>query len=278
MSLGNGGLLPSGSTDLYGIIGHPVTQVQAPGLFNRFFAETGVDAVFVAFDLHPDGVGSYFETMRATANYRGGFVTVPHKGAASAYMDELTTRAHALGSVNAVKKDHGQLIGDMTDGPAFLEATRGRGLDIRGRRVAMIGGGHAATAIAHACAEQGAAELAMSVRRVERHAELRRIIESVAEPPRLSFDLESLEGFDLVINGTSVGMGDDPNLPFPVDTMSESSLVAEVVTLPQVTPWLRAALDRGCRVQYGRDMTRAQTQLVGPWWGLDLPPVDWDDT
>ena len=89
--------MPSGSTDLYGIIGHPVTQVQAPGLFNRFFAETGVDAVFVAFDLTPDGVGSYFETVRATANYRGGFVTVPHKGAASACMDELTSRGHALG-------------------------------------------------------------------------------------------------------------------------------------------------------------------------------------
>ena len=276
MSLGNGGLIPTGTSDLYSIIGHPVTQVQAPGLFNQFFAETGVDAVFVALDLEPDGVRSFFEAMRAAANYRGGFVTVPHKGAASGCMDELTTRARALGSVNAVKNDHGRLIGDMTDGPAFLEATRGRGLDVRGRRVAMIGGGHAATAIAHACAEQGAAELVMSVRRTERHAELRRIVESVSEPPQLSFDLETLDGFDLVINGTTVGMADDPNVPFPVDTMSPSSLIAEVVTQPRVTPWLRAALDRGCRVQYGRDMTRAQTQLVGPWWGLDLPLVDWD--
>jgi shikimate dehydrogenase len=277
MSLGNSGLIPTGNTDLYCIIGHPITQVQAPGLFNQFFAEAGVDAAFVALDLDPDGVASFFETVRATANYRGGFVTVPHKGAAAACMDELTTRAHALGSVNAVKNDRGRLIGDMTDGPAFLEATRGRGLDVRGRRVAMIGGGHAATAIAHACAEQGAAELVLSVRRTDRHAELRRIVESVPEPPRLSFDLESLDGFDLVINGTSVGMGDDPNVPFPVDTMSPSSLIAEVVTRPRVTPWLKAALDRGCRVQYGRDMTRAQTQLVGPWWGLDVPVVDWDD-
>ena len=140
MSLGNGGLIPTGTSDLYSIIGHPVTQVQAPGLFNQFFAETGADAVFVALDLDPDGVRSFFEAMRAAANYRGGFVTVPHKGAASGCMDELTTRAHALGSVNAVKNDHGRLIGDMTDGPAFLEATRGRGLDVRGRRVAMIGG------------------------------------------------------------------------------------------------------------------------------------------
>ena len=144
MSLGNAGLIPSGNTDLFAIIGHPVTQVQAPGLFNHFFADSGVDAVFVALDLDPNGVASFFETMRGAANYRGGFVTVPHKGTAASCMDELTTRASALGSVNAVKSDNGRLIGDMTDGPAFLEATRGRGLDIRGRRVAMIGGGHVA--------------------------------------------------------------------------------------------------------------------------------------
>ena len=66
MSLGNSGLIPTGNTDLYCIIGHPITQVQAPGLFNQFFAETGVDAVFVALDLDPDGIASFFEGMRAT--------------------------------------------------------------------------------------------------------------------------------------------------------------------------------------------------------------------
>jgi shikimate dehydrogenase len=162
----------------------------------------------------------------------------------------------------------------MTDGLAFLYATEKRGLDPEGARVAMIGGGAAASAIAHACAEQGVAELVLSVRRQERHAELKRIVESVDSPPRLSFDLRSLDGYDLVINATSVGMEGDPTVPFPTHSLDQHSLVAEVVTLPRVTPWLAAALAKGCRVQYGVDMAMAQTQLVSPWWGLPVPKVE----
>lgn len=270
------GLIPTGSTELFTIVGHPVRQVKAPGLFNEFFTTSGDDAVFIPFDIDDDGVDSFFELMRVTRNMRGGFVTVPHKQAAAGNMDELTSRAEALGVVNAVKRVDGRLIGDMTDGPAYLFAAVARGFVAEGARVGLIGGGGAATAIIHACAEAGVAELVLSVRNTARHDDLRRIVDSVPEPPALSFDLDDLTGFDMVVNGTSVGMTGDGNVPHPVGTLDPTSLVGEVVTEPRVTPWLAAALDRGCRVQYGVDMTKAQRALVGPWWGLDVPPVDWD--
>jgi len=116
----------------------------------------------------------------------------------------------------------------------------------------------------------------MSVRNQQRHETLRAIVESVPAPPALSFDLETLDGFDVVINGTSVGMGGDPNVPFPTDTLSPDSLVGEVVTAPRVTPWLAAALARGCKVQYGLDMVKAQTQIVSPWWDITPPHVDFE--
>jgi shikimate dehydrogenase len=259
---------------VFTIVGRPVVQVMAPQIFNQLFADTGQDAVFVAFDLAPDAVGAFFDAMRQTDNFHGGFVTVPHKREAARHMDELTSRASALGVVNAVKRVDGRLVGDMTDGSAFLVASRARGLDPAGSRVALIGGGGAATAIAHACAEQGVAELVLSIRNRARHDDVRRVVESVANPPRLSFELDSLEGFDLVVNATSVGMNGDPNVPHPVDSLDPNSLVGDVVTLPRVTPWIAAALEKGCRVQYGADMSNAQLHLVGPWWGLDVPPVD----
>lgn len=267
------GLLPSGTTDVFTIIGHPVIQVKSPGLYNRHFATIPADAVFVAYDILSDAVGSFFDSIRGITNLRGGFVTVPHKQIAAEHMDDLTDRARTLGAVNAFRNDEGRLLGDMTDGAAFLYATKMRGLDPKGARVAMIGGGAAATAIAHACAVEGVSELVLRVRSEARHPHIRRVVESVGRPPRLTFDLESLTGFDLVINGTSVGMPDNAGLPFPTETLESSSLVAEVVTLPRLTPWLRAAVERGCRVQYGADMAIAQTQIVSPWWGLPLPEV-----
>lgn len=269
------GWLPSGRSDVFAIIGHPVTQVQSPSLYNSHFADISFDAVFIALDVEPKLVPEYFRLMRGTKNLRGGFVTVPHKRSAADCMDELTPRAEALHAVSVVKNDNGRLIGDMTDGPAFLDATRGRGLEPSGKRVALIGGGSAASAIAHACAEQKVAELVMSVRRRERHEALRAIVESVPNAPSLSFDLDTLDGFDLVINGTSVGMAGDDNVPFPVETMSAHSMVGEVVTDPRVTPWLAAALAKGCKVQYGLDMAKAQTQLVSTWWDIPPPAIEY---
>ena len=249
-------------------------QVVAPRIFNRLFAEYGHDAVLVAFDLRPGAVGAFFDAMRQTDNFRGSFVTVPHKQEAASHMDELTSRSSALGVVNVVKRVDGRLVGDITDGSAFLVASRAHGLDPVDARVAMIGGGGTASAIAHVCAEQRVAELVLNVRNRARHDDMRRIVESVPNPPRLSFQLDSLDGFDLVINATTVGMNGDPNVPHPINTLDPDSLVADVVTLPRVTPWIAAALERGCRVQYGADMATAQLHLVGPWWGLEIPPDD----
>ncbi len=78
---------------LFTIIGSPVVQVVAPSIFNRLFAEYGHDAVLVAFDLRPGGVGAFFDAMRHTENFRGSFVTVPHKQEAARHMDELMSRA-----------------------------------------------------------------------------------------------------------------------------------------------------------------------------------------
>ena len=170
-----------------------------------------------------------------------------------------------------VRVENGRLVGDMVDGLGFLVAAKANGLTVPGRRAAIIGGGMTGAAIALALAEAGAAEIVIREIRTARLGFLERLLKTTCPNIKVSFELSGLEGFDIAVNATPVGMNDDPNLPFPTDTLSSQTLVADVVTNPKVTPWLAAGLAKGCKVQYGVEMADGQFGLMGRHMGLDIP-------
>ncbi|NIR12762.1 MAG: shikimate dehydrogenase [Desulfobacterales bacterium] len=265
------GVIPTGTTTFYTMIGTPIIQVKSPLLYNRYFAEHGMDAVMVAMDVPTDQVKGHFQHMRSISNFGGSIATIPHKQATVECMDEISKRAQDLLSVNVVRVEKGRLIGDMVDGLGFMVAVKTHGLSMDGKRAAVIGGGGAGAAIAQAIAESGATEIVIKEVRRERHGFLERLLIKTNPEMKIAFELTNLEGFDLVVNATPVGMNDDPNVPFSTDTLSSSTLVADVVTNPEVTPWLAAALKKGCEVQYGAEMVIGQFGLMGRHMGLEIP-------
>ena len=269
------GVIPTGTTTFYTMIGTPIIQVKSPLLYNRYFAQHGIDAVMVAMDVPTDQVKDHFEHMRSISNFGGCIATIPHKQAAVECMDQISKRAQDLLSVNVIRVENGRLIGDMVDGLGFMVAVKTHGLSMGGKRASIIGGGGAGAAIAQAIAESGADEIVIKEVRTERHGFLERMLKKTNPEMKISFELTSLESFDLVVNATPVGMNDDPNVPFPTDTLSSSTLVADVVTNPKVTPWLAAALKKGCEVQYGVEMAYGQFGLMGRHMGLEIPDPEY---
>lgn len=265
------GVIPGGTTRFFTMIGTPVVQVKSPPSYNRYFAAHGIDAVMVALDVPTGQVGAHFAFLRSVANYGGSIVTVPHKEAAMDCMDELSPRAQGLGAVNVVRAEAGRLVGDMVDGLGFLLAAKARGLAVPGARVVLLGGGGAGAAVALALAEAGVSELVIGEPRAERRQLLERVLKAANPSLRLSFEVTTLAGFDLAVNATPVGMNDDPNVPFPTDSLSPPTLVADVVTHPRLTPWLAAAVARGCPVQYGAEMAHGQFGWMGRHLGFDIP-------
>lgn len=265
------GVIPTGTTIFYTMIGTPIIQVKSPLFYNRYFAKYEIDAVMVAMDVPTDQVKDHFRHMRSISNFGGCIATIPHKQAVVDCMDEISKRAEELSAVNVVRVENGRLIGDMVDGLGFMVAVQAHGLSIVGKRAAIIGGGGAGAAIAQAIADSGAHEIVLKEIRKERYGFLERLLKNTNPEIKISFELTSLEGFDLVVNATPVGMNDDPGVPFPTDTLSASTLVADVVTSPKVTPWLAAALKKGCEVQYGSEMAYGQFGLMGRHMGLAIP-------
>jgi shikimate dehydrogenase len=262
-------LIPSGRTLVYPMIGHPTIQVKSPTTFNRYFAEKNVDGVMIAIDVPPDEVGHFFSLLRGWLNCPGCVVTIPYKQEAARQSDELSPRARDLGAVNVVRRTgEGRLIGDMVDGIGFLEALRLHGFDVKGKRVVVFGAGGAGSAIAYSAAESEATELVVIDTDTVRQQNLLDLISSQYPSVVLSDRILSLSGFDLAINATPLGMNGDPHVPFPLDTLESRTLVADVVTEPEITPWLGGAKARGCPVQTGYEMTLGQFTIMGRHMGI----------
>lgn len=262
----------SGATRLVAIVGHPVSQVKSPTNFNDYFEKSGQDLVMIAMDVRPQSVPACIESMRGWQNLLGCVVTIPHKQAFGALMDKLSERARILGSVNVVRREaDGRLVGDMVDGLGFLNAARARGFSPEGAHALVVGAGGAGGAIAHALCEAGAAELTILDIDEGRRNGLASLLQKNFPSITLPHEIENLASLDLVVNATPIGMQQTSAMPLPdhlLQSLQPVTLVADVVTSPELTPFLTFAMTKGCQVQSGPEMARAQLELLGLAMGV----------
>ena len=266
----------SGATEVVIIAGHPVVQVKSPANFNRWFQAHGQDMAMVAVDVSPQSVADLVKLARGWHNLRGIVVTVPHKQAFAQMVDSLSPRAQALGAVNVVRRDaDGKLSGDMVDGFGFISAAKAHGFDSAGRRAAVVGAGGVGSAIAYALCESGIGSVALADSDAARLDALSRTLRAHFPKVDVTHGVSNLTQLDVLVNATPVGMNDSGALPLPgavLETLAPHTLVADVVTSPELTPFLALAQARGCRIQKGPEMSLAQLELLGAHIGV-MPTV-----
>jgi shikimate dehydrogenase len=260
-----------GSTRIVAIIGSPVAQVKSPENFNAAFAHSDDDVAMIAMDIAPEAVADFLSLARCWKNLEGFVVTIPHKQSVAAGLDEISERAALLGAANVVRREpDGKLKGDMVDGIGFLAAARQSGFEPRGKRTLVVGAGGAGGAIAHALCEAGAATVRMHDIDAARAGRLAGLLRGRFPATDVNTDIED-GGFDLVVNATPLGMKPGDPLPLGDEFLAQlhgSALVADVVTSPEVTPFLEAARARGLAIQTGTQMARAQMTLLGAGMGV----------
>jgi shikimate dehydrogenase len=253
----------TGTTALYGVIGHPVDHVRSPSIFNAFLAEQGRDGVLVPLHIRPDDLATGLDGLRRLANLVGFLVTLPHKQAILPLLDDLTSTARQVGAVNiVVRTPTGRLIGDQIDGQGFVGALRGSDRVVKGARIFMAGAGGVACGIAFALAESGVSAITLHNRSWARAEDLATRLRSAFPALDVRLGAADPTGHDIVVNATSLGMNPDDEPPLPLDMLASDMMVCDVVSARRETPLIRAALARGCRVQYGEDMVTPQLALM----------------
>jgi shikimate dehydrogenase len=263
---------PNGSTRLLGVVGDPIAQVRAPGVWTGLFQHNGVNALCVPMHVHPPSLETFFDGIRALVNLQGLIVTIPHKPVILKLLDVLAPRAQQAGVVNAVAiRADGQTIGDTFDGVGFVAGLHAAGQDLTGRRALIVGAGGVGSSIAFAVAEAGAREVCVSdVADARAGALTERLQQASIRSDVVSPDPR---GFDLVVNATPMGMRAGDPLPFDTAHLDPSAVVVDVVISHELTPLLVAAQARGCFVQRGAVMTDHMIAAMAEFFGF--PAGDW---
>ncbi|MFM7062206.1 MAG: shikimate dehydrogenase family protein, partial [Actinomycetes bacterium] len=132
------------ATRVAAVIGDPVRHSRSPAIHNAAFAATGLDWVYVAFEVHA-GAGADAVRAMEVLGIEGLSVTMPHKADVAGAVDELSDDAAALGAVNCVVRRDGRTVGHSTDGDGFLWGLQDDlALDPVGLRCVVLGAGGAA--------------------------------------------------------------------------------------------------------------------------------------
>jgi shikimate dehydrogenase len=251
----------NGATRIHVTIGDPIAQVKSPAGVTQGFAARGADAIMIPLQVKPADVEDFFRLAKKLPNLDGIIITVPHKPVAFRHCDLTSERSRVLEVANVMRRGaDNRWSGDMTDGGGFIAALKRNGFDPKGKRALQVGAGGAGSAIALSLTMEGASVTLVDLDTAKRDAliaKLSRHGHKVA--PAGNADPH---GFDLVVNATPAGM--KPGDPLPVDAskLSAGQFVADVITIPAITPLLEAAKAKGCRTQTGVEMFNAQVDFI----------------
>lgn len=266
---------PDAQTRLYFIFGDPIDHVRAPAVWSALFRRNAINALFLPAHASPAGFDAAVAGMQRLANVDGLMFTMPFKVDGMRHCSRLTERAERVGAINLMRPEaDGGWTGDNVDGPGFVDGLRRDGIALEGRRVYMHGCGGVGQNLAWTLATEAIASITLFDIDAARARWLAdRIREHVGTDARAgALDPSAC---DLAINASPVGLHDDDPLPFAVDALAPTTVVADVIMEPLMTRLLLAAQTRGLRTHHGRHMMHCALPLAADFYRL---PMDrsWD--
>jgi 3-dehydroquinate dehydratase/shikimate dehydrogenase len=246
----------SPQTDIYGIVGSPLTHSVSPAMHNAAFRAAAANAAYVPFAA--TGAEDFMTFARAL-RVKGASVTIPFKIDFFERVDEADAVSRRVGAVNTLRFAGGRCLGTNTDVGGFLAPLAGR-IDLTRTRAAILGAGGAARAVAVGLASAGAsvAVYARNSRRSETVARLVGGQAGVMPPPAGSWDL--------LVNATPLGTFPQIHeTPFEQGSF-DGRLVYDLVYNPLRTRLLSEAAAAGCGTIGGLEMLIAQAEEQSALW------------
>lgn len=248
-------------TDIFAVTGFPLKVTSSPLIHNEGYKKHNLNSVFI-----PLASTSIKESLEFAncIGIKGMAVTVPYKEDLLPHLEEIDEDVGEIGACNTICYEEDHWVGHNTDAYGFSRALQEfLGVKkLRRRRVAIIGAGGAAKAIAYAVKHLGGRACIFN-RTVENARKL-------AE--RFGFEYASLTPdtvdildrySDIIIQTTKVGMNStgpscEENNPIYYYTFRGTENLIDIVYDPEITPVMTVAQQAGCKVLNGFSMLKYQ--------------------
>jgi len=262
-----------------GVMGWPVDHSLSPRVHGFWLKHYAIAGEYVRIAVPPKDFAARLKTLQADG-FVGVNVTVPHKEAALAAVDEADPLARRIGAVNTVVvREDGSLYGFNTDGFGFLENLKASfaAFDASGGPAVVLGAGGAARAIVAALLEAGAPEIRLLNRTRERAEQLAHELDGIGTGALVVGDwrtrADHLAGASLLTNTTTLGMKGQHALELDLSALPITALVNDIVYTPLETDLLARARRRGNPTVDGLGMLLHQARPGFEAWFGRLPDV-----
>lgn len=258
--------------DLYAVVGHPISHSKSPRIHSLFAQQTGERLEYTAIQAPLDDFAATVRTFFEHGG-QGLNVTVPFKEQAWSLADRRTPEAEKAGAANTLFIDgEGLLTADNTDGKGLVtDLTRNHQVDLRGKRILLLGAGGAVRGVLGPLMAAGPAAITVANRTVAKARTLVDLFrDDAGDMALIACGFEApREVVDVIINGTSASLhGDLP--PLSPNVIGADTVVYDMMYSLTTTTFNQWALDQGAtRVYDGLGMLVEQAaESFRVWRGI----------
>jgi|APCry1669189534_1035231.scaffolds.fasta_scaffold17240_2 shikimate dehydrogenase len=260
---------------LAGVIGWPIMHSRSPLMHNHWLEENHLNGRYVPLAVEPAKLERAIRGLNPLGFF-GVNVTIPHKQNVMQYLDEIDPTALAMGAVSCIHaREDGSLFGKNNDAQGFIRNIKAQSLQWRADAgpITVIGAGGGARAVCYGLIQEGATEIRLVNRHIEKAQGLADQFGSFIKPVAWSERHTALQGAKMLVNATSLGMVGQPALDLELNDLPKDALVADIIYAPLETELIKHAKLRGNQAVGGLGMLMHQGPLAWELWFGITPSV-----
>lgn len=261
---------------LAGVVGWPIAHSRSPALHGHWLQRYGIKGQYVALGVKAQNFESSIRSL-PNLGFKGVNITIPYKETVLSIATSVTDRASLIGAANTLMfRENGGILADNTDGYGFIQNLRQAVPDWQPNSgpSLVLGSGGAARAVISALLSEGATEVRITNRTRHRADMLKDQFGAKVTVVDWVHRSNAVDGVTTLVNTTSLGMENQPELSIRLDSCHPDGVVTDIVYTPLLTPLLEDAQAHGLRIVDGIGMLLHQGVPGFEMWFDKRPIVD----